>query len=226
MSIHSVYWIRHQDHTDIVSQGYIGVSINAPKRFTQHLKRTQNKHLAFAINKYGWDNLVKSVVLFAEKDYCLDIERKLRPSEKIGWNLTAGGGFPPTITGPRPDLRGRPAWNKGKRMSEQTIEKIRDAVKLQMQDPAHRAKLSDIKKGLPSPMAGKKHSPETVERMRSSKTGVPSKKRGKKLDGVTLENVQTAARVAWTCPHCAKQGMGRGAANRWHFDLCKAKDIT
>lgn len=209
-----------------MSQGYIGVSMNAEKRFTQHLKRTQNRHLGFAIKKHGWDNLVKSVLLIAEKDYCLDIERKLRPADKIGWNLTAGGGFPPTITGPRPDLRGRPAWNKGKKMSAQTVEKVRAAVKLQMQDPAHRAKLSEIKKGRPSPMAGKKHTAEAVERMRSSKVGVPSKKRGKNLAGAALENVQIASRVAWTCPHCAKQGMGRGAANRWHFDSCKEKDMT
>lgn len=206
-----------------MSQGYVGVSINAEKRFEQHLKRTQNKHLGFAIKKYGWDNLVKSVLLISDKEYCLDFEKKLRPSDKIGWNLIAGGGCPPVLRGHRENLRGRTAWNKGKKMSPETVEKVRAAVKLQMQDPAHREKLSVIKRGKPSPMAGKKHTAETIEKMRQAKIGNVSKKLGTHLSGVALENVQRASKIEWTCPHCHKIGMGRGAANRWHFDKCKER---
>lgn len=223
---HCVYWIRCQDHTDIKSQGYVGVSMNAEKRFDQHLKRTQNRHLSFAIKKYGWDNLVKSVMLISTKEYCLDIERKLRPEDKIGWNLTAGGGHPPVISGPQPDRCGRPAWNKGKTYSAETRAKIRAAVLLQMQDPEHRAMLSRIKKGKPSNAIGHKHSEETIAKMRAVKLGIPSKKKGTKLSPEARENVVLAARVVWTCPHCAKTGMGKGAANRWHFDACKEKELT
>ena len=52
-----------------MSQGYIGVSKNAEARFTQHFKRTQNRHFKFAIEKYGWDNLVKTQILIADEDY-------------------------------------------------------------------------------------------------------------------------------------------------------------
>ena len=102
----SVYWIRHKDHADIFNQGYVGVSVDAEKRFNQHLKRTQNAHLKNAIAKYGWDNLTKEVVLIADNKYCLEIEQKLRPTKEIGWNLVNGGGKPPVNR-----------WNKGKKLS-------------------------------------------------------------------------------------------------------------
>lgn len=126
-----VYWIREQSHTDLMSQGYIGVSSNVEERFVSHgrMDNGTNAHLRHAIKKYGWENLVKSVLLYADKDYCLDIERKLRPAEKIGWNLVIGGGLPPIIFGSRPELRGRVPWNKGKvgLCSAETIEKMRQA---------------------------------------------------------------------------------------------------
>lgn len=218
-----VYWIRCPDHTDMFTQGYIGVSKNAEKRFNQHLKSSGNKRLKFAIQKYGWDNLIKSIVLIAEKDYCLDIEKKLRPLNQIGWNIVSGGGNPPLMIGPQPKLRGRPAWNKGKQLSCETKEKISIAAKKQWQDPDMRAMLSDLKKGKPSPSLGKKRSQETIEKIRAAKIGRPSRKKGKKLTGTALENTIAASMVQWLCPHCLKQGMNIGAGNRWHFDNCKEK---
>ena len=122
----SVYWIRCKDHIDMTRQGYIGVSKNFNIRFTQHSKCTQNQHFKFAIQKYGWDNLVKTQILIAEKDYCLDIERKLRPVDNIGWNITAGGGKPPSAIGNKYKL-GIPAWNKGIPLSSETKEKLSKA---------------------------------------------------------------------------------------------------
>jgi len=119
----SVYWIRHKDHTDMFRDGYIGVSQYAEKRFDQHFKRTQNRHLRFAIQKYGWDNLIKQQILIGEKQYCLDIEKKLHPEDAIGWNLVAGGGIPPNSTGNQYRL-GKEPWNKGKQIAEETVEKI------------------------------------------------------------------------------------------------------
>ena len=177
-----VYWIREQSHTDMMSQGYIGVSSNADKRFTAHkeMNRGTNAHLRHAIKKYGWDNLIKSVLIYAEKDYCLDIERKLRPANKIGWNLTVGGGLPPIMTGPQPKLKGRLVWNKGKTgvYSEESKHKMSLARKGK---PAPnkgiphteetKAKLSMLFQGQKSPMDGKKHSPEAIEKIRLSKVG-------------------------------------------------------
>jgi hypothetical protein len=96
-----VYWIRAKHHSDITSEGYVGVSKNSQKRWLyghkwSHSKdRHDNQHLSNAINKYGWDSLIKTIVLIGEDAYCYEMEKKLRPSEKIGWNLAAGGCKPP-----------------------------------------------------------------------------------------------------------------------------------
>lgn len=109
----SVYWIHHPEHTDMFSQGYIGVSKDLKKRWNDHAKRTGNLHLKRAIKKYGWDNLVKEVVLVAEEAYCLMIEAKLRAEDKIGWNIVKGGGMPPLTK-----------YNLGKNLSESIKQKI------------------------------------------------------------------------------------------------------
>jgi predicted GIY-YIG superfamily endonuclease len=226
MAAHSVYWIRAPEHTDMFSQGYIGVSNNSQRRFVEHSRAKSNRHLAFAIQKHGWDTLVKTEILVADVGYCLDIEAKLRPSDKIGWNLVAGGGKPPVLTGDRPVLRGRSPWNKGKKMSQSTVEKVRAAVTKQMENPEHRALLSRIKLGKPSGRLGIKHTAETIEKMRLSKIGNTFKKKGVKLTPEAYANTVAAARVKWSCPHCGLNGMGKGAANRWHFDACKNKEMT
>jgi hypothetical protein len=99
--IAEVYWIRSPLHSDMMLEGYVGVSKNAQKRWLYghnwaHRKgRHDNPRLANAISKYGWDNLIKTVLVVAEEEYCYDLERKLRPKDSIGWNLVIGGGKPP-----------------------------------------------------------------------------------------------------------------------------------
>lgn len=177
-----VYWIREQSHTDLMTQGYIGVSGNVEQRFASHkgMWSGTNTHLRRAIKKYGWDNLIKSVLLIAEKDYCLDIERKLRPADKIGWNLTVGGGFPPIITGPRPELRGRPSWNAGKTgvFSPEVIERMRQKAKgrvprnkgIPLTDE-QKAKLSKALKGRVGTRLGVTVPTEIVEKIAAKNRG-------------------------------------------------------
>lgn len=93
-----VYWIHLPEHTDILTEGYIGVtSRSANERFAGHLSHAKTGSkvtLSKAIRKYG-DKIVVKTLLIADDEYCLDIERKLRPHERIGWNVVAGGGKPP-----------------------------------------------------------------------------------------------------------------------------------
>ena len=95
----SVYWIRHKDHTDMFSQGYIGVSTDIKRRWADHQSGTNSKILQNAIKKYGWDNLIKEVILLSKEKFCYEIEYKLRKTPLIGWNLVIGGGKPPDQTG-------------------------------------------------------------------------------------------------------------------------------
>jgi len=221
----SVYWIRSKDHTDMTSQGYIGVSKNSQLRFAQHFRSSENVVLKRAIQKYGWDNLLKEVVLIAKKDYCLDIERKLRPINNVGWNIAIGGGHPP-ITKGKTFQRGVAPWNKGKKMSDETRQKVSKAAKEQWQRLGMRELLINAKKGKPGHRKGIKHTPETIEKMRLIKLGKPSTRKGVPLSTEIIDKIKMFnAANPWTCPHCKKIGLNKGAGTRWHFDNCKEKEL-
>ena len=211
----SVYWIAHKDHTDIFSQGYVGVSNNVDYRWNTHKSLKTNVHLKNAINKYGWDNLVKKVVLIGEEDYCLEIENKLRPADKIGWNLVCGGGKPPSALGKKfirsPEwiekIRlanlGRPSWNKGKKLTDE--------------QKATQFSLADYMKDKPHGRLGKSMPSESVEKMRQKKVGKKQpaeqiEKRRQKLIGRKYEKI--------VCPKCNTQ-VPVNMAKRYHFDNCK-----
>ena len=84
----TVYWIHHPEHTDMFTQGYIGITARFVRRMFEHKALTTNKYLSNAIKKYGWDNLVKEVILVADKEYCVDVETKLRSRiVKYKWSL-------------------------------------------------------------------------------------------------------------------------------------------
>lgn len=119
----SVYWIHHPDHTDMFSQGYIGVSKRYKRRLWEHLNLSKNTILIKAIKKYGWDNLVKKEILISDFEYCFEIEKKLRPEKNIGWNIAVGGGPPPLMFGNNWNV-GKPSWNKGKKFTEEHKKKL------------------------------------------------------------------------------------------------------
>ena len=92
-----VYWIRLPEHTDIFSQGYVGVTKNDSKtRFRGHLQEAKLRNCKTSrlhnyLNKYGREGLVVETLVICELDYAFELERKLRPSERIGWNVAVGG---------------------------------------------------------------------------------------------------------------------------------------
>lgn len=115
-----VYWIRHIDHTDLFSQGYVGISNNFNQRLRSHKSKPTNTHMKNAIAKYGWDNLIKEQILIASQEYCVMIEKQLRPKDFIGWNATLGGGVPP---------KPKKGMGKGRKLSEETKRKIGEGGK-------------------------------------------------------------------------------------------------
>jgi hypothetical protein len=221
-AVSCVYWVHRPEHTDILRQGYVGISKRFERRIWEHLKLTQNRYLKNAINKYGWDSLVKEKVLIGKEDYCLDIEAKLRPEDKIGWNLVKGGNKPPVNRWNAGTKGLMTSWLKGKSLPEEIKAKVSVGVKKLWQDPEYRQRMSDVHKGKPSPMAGKKHSPETIEHLRLVKIGKPSGKKGMKMSQEHNDKMKELAKAqAWTCPHCNTSGLSKGAGNRWHFNNCK-----
>jgi hypothetical protein len=239
----NLYWIRHQDHTDIFSQGYVGVSNNVEKRWYDHKTYTENAHLKNAITKYGWDNLVKEVVLIADDGYCLDIEAKLRPTDQLGWNIVMGGGMPPNALG-----------KKFGPMSDETKAKVSAAKKGHRHTPEieglvtqnlliHGIPTRFIKgftpwnKGgtMPAHVAeaiskanlGRKQSQEEKDKRAKSMMGhvVTQETRDKiRLKNLGKKPPMTGKHFAKIeCPHCGKIG-GLTAMPRWHFDNCKFKE--
>lgn len=109
---HSIYWLRHIEHTDLFSQGYIGVSVQPKERIRHHFKNANNgyhsdKVLSKAIKKYGKDQIVVDILLVADKEYCYKTEQKLRPKSFIGWNMREGGYHTPN---PYPKGTKQPKW--------------------------------------------------------------------------------------------------------------------
>lgn len=125
-----VYWIRLPEHTDVLTQGYVGVSINPSYRFWEHrndVKRGThcNAYLSRVILKYN-DKLIQSVILKGTTEFCYFIEEKLRSESCIGWNLNKGGICPPSSKGKTLSTEHKKKIgqsNKGKRHSHNEISK-------------------------------------------------------------------------------------------------------
>lgn len=129
-----VYWIHSLTHTDMFSQGYIGVTTKtALERFNQHIKTarvpsSKKSIIHKVIKSYGAENLVVETVCICEEAYAYDLEFKLRPREFIGWNQIVGGTKPPS--------------NLGKKMPDSVKAKI----SLANSGPASPAKLEALLK--------------------------------------------------------------------------------
>lgn len=131
-----VYWIRLPEHTDVFSQGYVGVTTKtSAARFLEHVsasrwKQKKKLKISNAICKHGGENLVVDTLVFCDIDYALTVEAKLRPEENIGWNLAKGGSRPPIVRGPRPAdfcqaiskrTKGVPKTEESKRKASETL---------------------------------------------------------------------------------------------------------
>lgn len=151
-----VYWIRKPEHTDMFSQGYIGVtSRTLEDRVAEHTKVAGENHkkvyaIHKAIRSIGIENLACSVVLIADEDYCYKIEAKLRPKKKVGWNIAEGGSKPPSKI--------------GFKHSDESKEKISQVWKGKKRSPESVAKSVESRRGF-------KHSNESREKMREASTG-------------------------------------------------------
>jgi len=105
-----VYWIRREAHTDIASEGYVGITKDLLERIRQHKKKASNLHLENALNKYD-DIIVECYAICPDRETAKNIEKSLRPSPKIGWNEAPGGDIPPPVKG-----------------NKKVIEKIRNSI--------------------------------------------------------------------------------------------------
>lgn len=88
-----VYWIHKPGDADILTSGYVGVTVKTVEERYQGHKYSANSGSQFLIHKAmrKHDDLVVDTVLEGPEDYCYLIESKLRPTEYVGYNIACGG---------------------------------------------------------------------------------------------------------------------------------------
>jgi len=105
MNDYTLYWIRRDNHTDLLTEGYVGITNNVKNRWYQHNnKASKCKHLARALAKY--DDIKMHVLAECTKEMAAMLEAKLRPNANIGWNMAPGGGMPDVVKGECPWVTG------------------------------------------------------------------------------------------------------------------------
>jgi hypothetical protein len=154
-----LYWIHLEEHNNISSEGYIGVSKQVEKRLKDHTymletNMHENIHLSRAFLKY--ENLRYDVLLEAPEQYCYDIEFLLRPAYNIGWNIAPGGNKPP------PSEIGR---GKGRKLSEEHKNSIAKSSYFNVFNKSEERKklTSKTMKGVPKTEVQKRKQSESMK---------------------------------------------------------------
>jgi hypothetical protein len=202
------------------------------------------------VKKHGKSNLKYEILLIGEHKYILDIENRYVTLDYIKnnpncLNLRQGGDSGnlkfPMSEETRKKLsiakKGQVAWNKGKKLTEEHIQKLRvPKVNRNVENK------TQFKKGQVAWNKGIKANPESVKKMILSKIGKPSHRKGKKHTEESIQKMRESHKNAKphtqetkdkirnahlgrkyhliTCPHCNKTG-GAATMPRWHFDNCK-----
>jgi len=139
---------------------YIGVTKNPKVRFRGHAFHSTKKRsiLKNAIKKHGVDKFKMEIICVSTQDYCYEMEAKaiemvctLTPS---GYNICTGGRGAKGLFGELNGMHGRtkelhphygkPGYNLGRKLSEETKEKMRLSHKGQKRTPATCEKIRQI----------------------------------------------------------------------------------
>lgn len=141
------------NHNDIMTEGYVGVSNNPKRRFSEHknnssLRKDKNPFFSRALKKYS-DKIIQTIIFQGTKEACYKLEEEIRPTNNIGWNANKGGLNPPNKLGWKP--------------SELTIQKRSLSLTGIPRTEQWRKNLSNSKKGSNNGMYGKKY-PCSIEK--------------------------------------------------------------
>ena len=129
--------------------------------------------------------------------------------------------------------KGLNTWTKGHKTANETKEKISNILKEYWKHNTKAPLTEEAKEkirqsltGRPGTWIGKKHSEESLQKMRDSHgKGKNNKRYGQKNSADTIKKMSESAknRERVECPHCKKVGE-KNAMMRWHFDKCKNKN--
>jgi len=191
-------------------KAYLGITNYTPeKRWAGHLySAVKNSKLAIhcAIRKYGWDNFKKEILVEGSVAYIKDLEVKaiavFNSFAPNGYNLTKGGDGITGVTFKHTDEAKAKISAASLNMSAESHEKASVALKALYTDPVWKAKkLSTTLRGSAHPQFGgagtffgKKHSPETIAKMKLSQQGHAGTMNGKHHTAETKEKIAVAQR--------------------------------
>lgn len=175
--MHHVYWIHAHDHSDIATEGYVGISNQPFKRLRAHttdLALVGSGVVRAYVEEHGIHSINhKLVAEYPSLDEARKAEEALRPTANIGWNLKKGGGVSPDCTGRMhsPETKEKISQSnirtKGSReyvspfkgvtgrYSAETLSKIGAAQKGKTISESHRKAASEKLSGAKSPRAKK-----------------------------------------------------------------------
>lgn len=212
-----VYWIHRPEHTDIFSQGYVGFTSKTVKsRFKKHCEtlkygRRKPTPLDNAIKKYGSANLIVQTMVEGTIDYCLMIEKKLRPHCKIGWNLGIGGDKP-TI-GRKATQAQRDHFSKvhsGRKHTEKWKKMMSEIFKGRKFRLG--GKMPDISKNKIGEWS------RNFKRTEQHKRNISNSLKGRRLSD---EHRKKLSEAKSTCIHCGITA-NNCTISRWHGNRCKS----
>lgn len=137
MSSVCLYWLHLPEHRDMFREGYIGVSKDPRKRLWEHKSKKQNPHLTNALGKYK--DVINTILLNGDEDYCYRMELLLRPVADIGWNIAPGGSKPPSRLGKKNPWKANlgkkhPSYGK-KRPDRAELNKKSNSLDWKLTDP-------------------------------------------------------------------------------------------
>jgi len=193
-----VYWIHKKEHTDIYTEGYVGITNNTKSRWSSHRTSGRCLHLHNAIEKYGAESLIWEVVYTGKYEDCALKEKEYRPLFNIGWNILKGGGNKEGALGrtlPEEHKANISLGNKGKVLSEETKKKISKANTNNVVSEETKAKMSAAKLGCSLAKTTK----EKISKANKGKThGVKNLRppEGKPVKCVELGTVYSSAKNA------------------------------
>ncbi len=162
--MHVVYWIHKPEEVDMFTQGYVGVSGNFAKRLEAHKAGNGNKNVYEAFQTQL--NIVIETVFEGSEEECYNYEKQLRPQSSLGWNISEGGGKPPSSKGNKARAKKASESLKGRKIT-------------------WGAKISAGRKG-------KSNSPEAIARGVATRkaNGVQVWNKGKKTGPQTLDIIE------------------------------------
>lgn len=147
-----VYWIHLPQHTDVSTEGYIGITkAGIKQRYSQHLseaKRGNKLPLYNAIRKYK-DLMVVEQIFAGDYSECLRLEHFYRPTEKIGYNVAPGGS----------------SVNLGRKHSEDSKRKISESNRNRIISKETRLKFSKARIGKTLPISTRKKMSEAQKKI-------------------------------------------------------------